>query len=192
MSHLLREKGVLLLPRRSSPSARPPLPLFSPPPFIASVPAGRQCHHSAASSSARLNTGPKVQTAARAGRCVLSITHVCKKKKKKNYITHTHLHKISLVSLAHIHRQISCGKAMAEGQSPHLHGGELVPWWWLVRQPNTNFINPEVNTLWTCVFPVFFTDLPTQSLTILQCYTHIWYSYMQCLRVMKCTVGMWM
>lgn len=58
MSHLLREKGVLLLPHRpSSLNARPP-------PFTASLPAGRQCHHSAASSSARLNTGAKVQTAA--------------------------------------------------------------------------------------------------------------------------------
>lgn len=58
MSHLLREKGVLLLPHR------PPSLNARPPPFTASLPAGRQCHHSAASPSARLNTGAKVQTAA--------------------------------------------------------------------------------------------------------------------------------
>lgn len=58
-SHLLSEKGVLLLPRPSSLNAHPAL--------TGSVPAGRQCHHSAASSSARLNTGAKVQTAAGLG-----------------------------------------------------------------------------------------------------------------------------
>lgn len=58
-SHLLSEKGVLLLPRPSSLNAHPTI--------TGSVPAGRQCHHSAASSSARLNTGAKVQTAAGLG-----------------------------------------------------------------------------------------------------------------------------
>lgn len=150
------------------PQFTPPQPAPHLAPIIASVPVGRQCHHSAASSSARLNTGPKVQTAARAGRCALTDTckntHAKRKKergKKTDYITHTHLLPFAqnlcfTRLLLHIHRQISCGKAVAAGQRSHLHGAKLVPWWWLVRQANTNFINPEVNTLWTCVFSSAF------------------------------------
>lgn len=156
MSHLLREKGVLLQPCPSSPNARTP--------FTVSVPAGRQCHHSAASSSAQLNTVAKVQTAARSGKCTL--THTRTTHLENNTIlvqTHTHLLLFYTKSLrftySRTHSQISCGKAMAVGQHSHLHGAELVPWWWLVRQANTNFINPEVNTLWT-VFQCFCTFQP--------------------------------
>lgn len=139
MSHLLHGEGC----PSSAPSLLPKLPHPTPAPHLApiaaSVPTGRQCHHSAASSSARLNTGPKVQTAARAGRCALTDTckntHAKRKKRKKktDYITHTHLLPFCTKSLcfthllSHIHRQISCGKAVAAGQSSHLHGAELVP-----------------------------------------------------------------
>lgn len=184
------------------PQFTPPQPAPHLAPIIASVPVGRQCHHSAASSSARLNTGPKVQTAARAGRCAL--TDTCKnthakRKKKTDYIAHTHSLPFAQnlsVSLAYsctYTDEISCGKAVAAGQRSHLHGAKLVPWWWLVRQANTNFINPEVNTLWTCVFfQCIFTDLSTLPLSFLNSISASVKSYMQHLGVMKCTVGMWM
>lgn len=64
------------------PSSPPSLlPKCSP--FTERVPAGRQCHHSAASSSAWLNTGAKVQTQRDQGRNnMLS--------KEKNNITHSY------------------------------------------------------------------------------------------------------
>lgn len=108
------------------PQFTPPQPAPHLAPITASVPVGRQCHHSAASSSARLNTGPKVQTAARAGRCAL--TDTCKnthakgkkkKEKKKQTTSHIHtcslLHKISpfhSLTLAHTQTNLlrqSCG-----------------------------------------------------------------------------------
>lgn len=83
MSHLLHEKGVLLLACPSSLNARPP--------FAASLPAGRQCHHSAASSSAWLNTGAKVQTAAGSGE-VRTHRHICSNTLwEKNKLHHTYM-----------------------------------------------------------------------------------------------------
>lgn len=52
--------------------------------------AGRQCHHSAASSSARLNTGSKVRTAAGSGRCTLPDTCNYTLAENKLHRTHTH------------------------------------------------------------------------------------------------------
>lgn len=147
-SHLLSEKGVLLLPRPSSLNAHATL--------TRSVPAGRQCHHSAASSSARLNTGAKVQTAAGLGEVH---THtrmqeytLGRRKKKKNHRLHR-MYMLTSLTLNHSvslsHTETSRSKAAAKDQRSRGHRAELVPRWWLVRWRNSNFINPEVNSLWT-------------------------------------------
>lgn len=82
-----------------------PITAYTPPPhlhqtFMAMLPVGRQCHHSAASSSARLNTGPEVQTAARAGRCAITHRH-----SNKTACALTHTKSLRFTCLLFIHTQ---------------------------------------------------------------------------------------
>lgn len=131
----------------------PPPSSNARPPFAASVPAGRQCHHSAASSSARLNTGAKVQTAVGSGRRALADTCNNTLWKKKNKQTTSHEYSASLcaksLTNSHAHKT---NLLRQSGPNSHLRGAELLPRWWLVSHVNRNFINPEVNTLWTRVY----------------------------------------
>lgn len=137
-------EGCPSLGRPSSRNAHPTL--------TGSLPTGRQCHHSAASSSARLNTGAKVQTAAGLGEvCAHTHIHFGKRGEKKHAMSHVHVSLFNTKSLHFTlaHTESSCSKTVAMGQRSHWHGAELVPWWWLVRQHNSNFISPGVTTLWT-------------------------------------------
>lgn len=187
------------------PQFTPPQPAPHLAPIIASVPVGRQCHHSAASSSARLNTGPKVQTAARAGRCAL--TDTCKnthakrkkrKRKKTDYITHTHLLPFAQnlsVSLAYSCTYTDKSPAaklwqrardlICMGQSWYLDGGSL-------GRPTQISLTLRLTHSGLVFFPVLFTDLSTRPLSFLNSISASVKSYMQHLGVMKCTVGMWM
>lgn len=124
-SHLLSEKGVLLLSGPSSLNARPTL--------AGSLPAGRQYHHSAASSSARLNTGAKVHTAAGPGEghtrahtpaqgCTLG-------RKRKQATSHTSFLSLNCpISLSLTHRSLArhwASVVVGTGQSWCRHGGSL-------------------------------------------------------------------
>lgn len=143
----MSEKGVLLLPRPSSLNAHPTL--------AGRLPAGRQCHHSAASSSARLNTGAKVHTAAALGE-VHTHTHMQeyalgRKKINKNHKLHR-MHMFPSLTLAHSVSLSLTHKAAVGGQRSRGHRAEPGPRSWLVWRCSSNFINPEVNEFWTLAF----------------------------------------
>lgn len=122
---------------------------------------GRQCHHSAASSSAWLSTGPKVQAAARVGRCAIT--------KPQNYmcpLSHkiSPFHRLTLTrAQTNLLRQSMWRQARAfiwMGKSWYLDADLLG------RKVEISLT--QRLALWSKPVPVFLTDPSSQLLSIFQ------------------------